>query len=185
MRLKPKRKNAQSGQALVEFAITLSLFTMVVLVIIQLGFLFVAYYSETRMARETARWLAVNRNATDAQVAAHVQSTMLPGLVNGTPILSGVACGSDVPGCTEYTVGNMVVDFTPCSPSSGFCLTQNRAPGNTLYVKMSYHLGPDPVNYPSLANSGLLFLAPSFQIGSLTVAIPQTLPGYKISVMTE
>jgi hypothetical protein len=179
-----KRKK-QSGQAIVEFALTLSLFTVVVLVIIQLGVLFVTYYSETRMARETARWLAVNRNATDLQVAQHVQSTMLPGLVGGTPTLSSVACASDVPGCTEYTVGNMVVDFTPCSPSSGFCLAQNRASGNTLYVKMTYHLGPDPVNYPGLANSGLVFLAPSFKIGSLTVAVPQTLPGYKISLMTE
>jgi hypothetical protein len=50
---------------------------------------------------------------------------------------------------------------------------------------MTYHLGPDPINYPGLATTGLVFLAPSFRIGSLMVAVPQTLPGYKIFLMTE
>jgi hypothetical protein len=155
--------------------------------VIQLGLLFLGYYSETRMARETARWLAVNRNATDTQVAAHVHDTMLPGLTNGAPSgPTGVACSSDVPNCTEYTVGNMVVQFTPCTTtgSTTSCDVINRAPGNTLYVKMTYYLGPDSA-HPTLAKSGLLFLPSTFRIGSLVVAIPQSLPGYKISVMTE
>jgi hypothetical protein len=186
MSMRAKRSRG-SGQALVEFATTLSLFAVVVLVIIQLGILFVTYYSETRMARETARWLAVNRNATDAQLAAHVHDTLLPGLVNGTPVgPTGVTCGSDVPGCTEYSVGNMVIQFTPCTTtgSTSGCDVIQRAPGNTLYVKMTYYLGPD-ANHTTLANTGLLFLPSTLRIGSLAVGLPQSLPGYKVSIMVE
>jgi hypothetical protein len=167
---------ALRGQALVEFALTLSMFTVFVLVVFQLGLLFVAYYSETRMARETARWLAVNSRTTlDSDLAAHVQSTMLPGLANGTPtVVSTPTCAN---GCAEYMVGSMDVQFTPCNFDSGnhVCTNANRASGQTLSVQLQYNV----------ATGGLIFLPRQFRMGNLVVQVPQSLPAYRVSVMVE
>ena len=38
------------GQAIIEFALTLPLFVVLLMVTFQFGLLFIAYYSETRMA---------------------------------------------------------------------------------------------------------------------------------------
>jgi Flp pilus assembly protein TadG len=48
-------RHGEKSQALVEFAIALPVFVMVVFMTIELALLFVACYSETSMARESAR----------------------------------------------------------------------------------------------------------------------------------
>src|SRR5258708_31891570 len=97
--MKPTRN--QSGQALVEFSITMPLFVMFVFIVIELALVFVAYYSETRMARETTRYLAVHSRLTDdaasrpasswpasatfvPSVVDHINHTILPGLISAT-----------------------------------------------------------------------------------------------------
>jgi Flp pilus assembly protein TadG len=158
------------GQAIVEFAFTLPLFVVFVLVTFQLGLLFIAYYSETRMARETARWAAVHSKTTDdAALADHVNTTMLPGLVGGTP---SVAVGTSILDATA-TVGKMTVRYTPCVISSGICTRANRVSGTTLYVDMSYDV------------SDVLFLPATWHLGSLVVNIPTTLPAYRVYMMVE
>jgi Flp pilus assembly protein TadG len=165
---RPRRE--QGGQALVEFALTLPLFALFVFVVIQLAVVLVAYYSETRMARESARWLAINRQSDDITVATHVQNTMLPGLVNGTP--SQVQAGSTTLDAI-YTDGKMTVQFTPCVMVSSSCTHTNRSPGATLYVQMSYDV------------SNILFLPTQFGFGNLTVKLPTALPVYRVYVMVE
>jgi Flp pilus assembly protein TadG len=171
------RRQRHEGQALVEFAFALPLFTLFVFVVIQLSLVFVAYYSETRMARETARWLAINHDATDLQVAQHVQTTLLPGLVGlASPGTVSVANKDTVLSTsmdTVYRLNYMEVHFTPCTPTGSVCGNANRVSGQTLYVNMLYDVSP------------LLFLPSSFRIGSLTAKIPTQLPAYKVSVMTE
>ena len=154
---------------------TLSVFTIFVFVVFQLGLIFVAYYSETRMARETARWLAVNSRSTDdVYVADHVQSTLLPGLAGGTP--AAVSPANCTNGCSEYTVGGMDVQFTPCNYDSGnlVCTNANRSSGQTLFVQLQYNIA-----------RGVLFLPTSFRLGNLVVQIPTSLPPYKVSLMVE
>jgi Flp pilus assembly protein TadG len=173
----------ERGQALVEFAFALPMFMMLVFVTIELGLVMVSYYSETRMARETARWLAVHSSATnDNELADHVRDTMLPGLAGGawTSVQYGTA---SVP--SRYTVGRMTVEFSPCLPNgstagtasaaagSGTCTHANRVAGATLYVQMSYDVTP------------ILFLQTNFQIGPLRTTLPTQLPVYKVSVMVE
>jgi Flp pilus assembly protein TadG len=163
----------ERGQALVEFAFTLPVFALFVFVVFQLGLVFVAYYSQTRMARETARWLAVNRLATDLQVAQHVQNTMLPGLVGNTPSL--VTAGNSTTD-TVYNVGQMKLTFSPCyktGSSSGGCDHNQRAPAGTLHVQMQYDV------------SNILFLPPTFYFGNLRVGLPSQLPVYWVYVMVE
>jgi hypothetical protein len=122
------------------------------------------------MARETARWLAVNRQATDLQVAQQVQNTMLPGLVNGTPTL--VQAGTTSVDAI-YTDGQMTIQYTPCVVSGSSCSHTNRSPGATLYVQMSYNV------------SNILFLPTNFGFGKLSVKLPTGLPVYRVYVMVE
>jgi Flp pilus assembly protein TadG len=172
-------KTRQKGQALVEFALTLPLFMVFVFVTIELALVFVSYYSETRMTRETTRWLAVHSTSTnDSELAAHVQSTMLPGLVGATPVRTVTG---DAATPTTYTVGNMSVQFTPCLPyldttnatGTGVCTHLNRVAGATLFVQMTYDVRQ------------LLFLPTNFRLGSVTAQLPTALPPYKVSVMVE
>jgi Flp pilus assembly protein TadG len=158
------------GQAIVEFAFTLPLFVVLVMVTFQFGLLFIAYYSETRMARETARWAAVHsKTSDDAALADHVNTTMLPGLVGGTP---SVTAGTSTVDATA-TVGKMTVRYTPCVSSGGICTGANRVAGATLYVDMSYDV------------SSVLFLPANWRLGSLVVNIPTALPAYRVYVMVE
>jgi Flp pilus assembly protein TadG len=175
-------KRRQKSQAIVEFALTLPVFMIIVFVTIELSLVLVSYYSETRVARETARWLAVHSSTTnDDELADHVFNTMLPGLVKGpwsaTTHVNGTATTP-----SSYKVGNMSVEFTPCMPNgavgsgsaTGVCTHTSRVAGSTLYVQMSYDAAP------------LFFLSqPNFRLGSLAVHLPTQLPAYKVSVMVE
>lgn len=164
------------AQSLVEFAFTLPLLVLVIFSVIQISLVFVAYYSETRMARESSRWLAIrSTTTTDDQFAAHVQATMLPGMIGGTPAL--VPAETDANG-TVYTIGRMHLKFTPCMASGSFssvCTHAKRAPAETLYVEITYDVP-------------LLLVAktsPTLRFGSLAVKLPTTLPPYKVSLMVE
>jgi hypothetical protein len=165
------RQKRERGQSIVEFAIALPLLMLFIFSVIQISLVLVTYYSETRMARETARWLAIRAGTmTDLQVAQHVQDTMLPGLVGGSPTLVTTGTSSVD---TVYTVGNMTVQFTPCLPSSGVCQHTKRAPGATLSVQLTYNA------------SHLFFLPTEFRIGSVVTRLPTSVPPYKVSVMVE
>jgi Flp pilus assembly protein TadG len=141
-----------------------------IFVVIELSLVFITYYSETRVARESARWLAIRSNSTtDAQFAAHVQATMLPGLVSAAPAL--VTTGT-LATDAEYDVGRMRVKFTPCVMTTN-CTHGKRAPGQTLYVQMTYDVG------------NLLFLPTTWSMGQYVVRLPTQLPAYKVSLMVE
>ena len=110
----------ERAQALVEFAFTLPMFLMVAFSVIQMSLLFVAYYDETAMARETSRWLAVHADSTDNLVAQHVFNTMLPGLVGGSAPPSAPD-PSSTPTDTVYYVGR--------ERESRVCRERERVPG--------------------------------------------------------
>jgi hypothetical protein len=177
----------QRAQALVEFAFAVPVFALLVFFTIQVGLIFISYYSEVSMARETARWLAVRSATTDdTKLATYVQQHMLPGLIGGAPgvtspaTLSTSACKPSPPGpvpsqCDAVaTVGNMTVRYTPCAPdANSLCAYQQRLTGQTLFVEMSYDV------------SNLLFLPSTFRLGPLSTHIPTSLPAYRVSVMAE
>jgi Flp pilus assembly protein TadG len=171
-------KQRAEGQSIVEFAIALPLLMLVIFSVIQVSLIFVAYYSETVMARENARWLAIRAtNTSDATFAAEVQATMLPGLLGDTPVRNASLSG---PSGVVYDIGQMRVTFTPCmsdatSPLVTTCSHANRKAGETLYVEMRYNVPPFLVAKTS----------PSLRIGSLTVKLPTELPPYRVSVMVE
>jgi Flp pilus assembly protein TadG len=173
-----RRRRGESGQALVEFAITLPIFLLFVFTVIELSLVFIAYYSETRTARESARWLAVNSRTTDdgpggtapQDLADHVRTTMEPGMIGGTPT---VVTTGDATHDAVWKVGSMTLTFTPCEWNGTVCGHAARTPGSTLYVTMSYDV------------SNLLFLPTTFKFGSLTTTLPAALPAYTVHVMVE
>jgi Flp pilus assembly protein TadG len=186
----PRVAGRQRSQALVEFAFALPVFAMLVFFTIQVGLLFISYYSEAHMAREVARWLAVSSATNnDTQVATQVQKTMLPGLIAGPTFsvtsptaatLATSACtpnpgGPVPPQCDAVaTVGNMTVRYTPCAPDvNNLCAYQQRMTGSTLFVEMTYDA------------SNLMMFPKTFRLGSLVTQIPTTLPPYRVSVMAE
>jgi hypothetical protein len=174
-------RTRQRSQSLVEFAFALPVFMLLVFVTIELALVLVSYYSETHMARETSRWLAVHSAFTnDNELADRVSSTMLPGLVNGDWHASTPIHGTST-APSHYVIGGMTVDFTACMPKgavnsgsgTGICTNPNRIGGSTLYVQMSYDV------------SNVLFLPTTFRFGSLTVSLPTVLPVYRVSTMVE
>lgn len=171
----------QRSQSLVEFAFAMPVFMLLVFVTIELALVLVSYYSETHMARETSRWLAVHSGATnDNELADQVHNSMLPGMVNSDWHARAHTNGNaSTP--SAYVIGGMTVDFTACMPNgdtangagTGVCTNPNRVAGSTLFVQMSYDVAP------------LLFLPTEFHFGGLTVTLPTRLPVYRVSTMVE
>jgi Flp pilus assembly protein TadG len=160
------------GQALVEFALTMPLFMVFVFALVEIALLFIWFYSETSVARDTGRWLAVHGNSSDASVATHVLQSLPAGMIGATPVQ--LVAGTTTTD-TQYRVGNMTVTFTPCLPTGTpvTCSHPSRAPGSTLHVQMSYDV------------SNIIFLPTRFQLGWMSATIPTTLPPYTVYVMTE
>jgi TadE-like protein len=161
-----------SSQALVEFSLVAPVLALFILAIIQLALIFIWFYSQTIVARDTARWLAVHPNATDDVVANQVALNLLPGMVGGAPQL--LSAGTQTLD-TRYQVGSMTADFTPCLPSGTptTCTHLNRAAGSTLHVKLTYDA------------SNIIFLPARFQLGWLSAQLPTALPSYTVFVMAE
>ena len=164
------RRLRAKAQAITEFAFTMPMFMLFVFCTIELALVFVFYYSEVNVARDSTRWLAVHRTSTDDVVATYVHDTQLPGMVTGTPTL--VQAGSATQD-TIYDIGQMRIQFAPCVPSGGNCTRAERAAGATLYLQATYSV------------SNILFLPTTFRLGSLAVGMPTALPPYKVYVMAE
>jgi hypothetical protein len=154
-----------------EFALTIPLFTLLVFVTIELGFLFVWYYSEVVLTQQSARWLAIHTASTDdSAFAAHLQATLLPGMIGGTPTVSQTGT-SALPAI--WTIGNLTAEFTPCVISGTQCTHANRQPKTSLYVQLTYD-----------ANA-ILFLPSTYHVGTLTVSLPTALPSYRVYATSE
>jgi Flp pilus assembly protein TadG len=161
-----------AAQALVEFAVAVPIFLVLVLGTIQLSLAAIWFYSQTVVARDAARWLAIRPNSSDATVAEQVRQILLPGMLGGSPML--VASGTTTSD-TTYRVGNMITSFTPCLATGNppTCTHPDRAPGATLRVTVRY----DAAN--------IFFLPTTFRIGSVQTTLPTTLPSYTVYVMAE
>jgi Flp pilus assembly protein TadG len=179
LKTRDKGQAREKGQALVEFAITLPLFMLLILVTIELSLAFVSYYNETQMARDTSRWLSVHSRLTnDQEFAVEVNNRMLPQPSSVAPILTRTGTATIA---TQYQVGNMYVDFSACMPyldvtnpaGTGVCTNLDRVAGGTLSVQISYQTLP------------LLFLPTTFRLGSLVVRLPSAMPAYKVWSMVE
>lgn len=162
------------GQALVEFAYTVSLFLVVVFVIIQFGMIFVWYFSTTQLTRTSARWLAVNAStAVDADVAERIRNTALFGMATAPPVLVSSGFGGTP---TVYSIGAITARFTACEPRSApqtGCGNGARASGETVFVELEYDA------------THILFFPAGVRIGPYSAAVPTSLPVYRVWIMAE
>jgi len=85
----------EPSQALVEFSLAAPLLMIFVLAVIQLSLVFVWFYSETSVARDAARWLAVHPNTSDDAMALQVQRSRV-----AQRHMSGRGCARMAPDCS-------------------------------------------------------------------------------------
>jgi Flp pilus assembly protein TadG len=164
----------QRGQSLVEFAFAAPLFVAFVFAIIQIGLIFIAYYSTAEMTLRGARWLAINHDATDTEFATYLQSQLLPGMVGGTPVQNVAGDDTTIPPTpARMTIGALTVTYTPCMPSGPACTNTNRDPGNVLFVQTQYDV------------SNWVFLPSSYNFGLFKFSLPTSLPTYRVYKMSE
>ena len=113
------------GAEITEFAFVLPLFLVVILASMQMALIGVVRYEVKYLARETARWLAVNPDTVDATTLANVKAEVLPGMSS-----SGVTSSSLTvsPACSALD-------------AKGHCT--NRPSGSEVTVSLTYDASTD------------------------------------------
>ncbi|MCC7107086.1 MAG: pilus assembly protein [Chloroflexi bacterium] len=92
----------RSGGATVEFAQAVAVYFMVILGGFQLSIIGVQYFTVMQVARDTARWAAINPDNVDSTIVAHAY-TASTGLLGGGA--SGFASVTVSPSCTVLSGG--------------------------------------------------------------------------------
>jgi Flp pilus assembly protein TadG len=115
-----RTERRESGQAIVEMALAAPVFFFVLFASLQLAVVVWQSYSVRNVTRETARWLALHPDSTDAAVAAQARALATP-ILRPDDMTSVVAS----PSCPSL--------------SAGRCGT-GRAPGDVVTVEIEYDL---------------------------------------------
>lgn len=113
------RVTDERGVALVEFGLAAPIFFFVLLVAFQIALILIQAYSVRNVTRETARWLAINPDTTDAALRSRVVAARMPMM---DP--AGFTTVSTAPGCRALSGGR-------CS---------GRQPGDPVTVTVQYDL---------------------------------------------
>jgi hypothetical protein len=107
----------ERGQALVEMAFAAPVFFFLLFASFQLALVVMQSYNVRQVTRETARWLAINPDTTDAAVAAQAVALRMPTM--------------------REDAFERVTALPPCpSLTAGKCAS--RAPGDVLSVELEY-----------------------------------------------
>ena len=106
-----RRNRSESGQAIIEMALTLPLLLLVVFGIFDFGFMFQRYEVVTNAAREGAR-LGVLPDYSEAEAEARALAYMTTSGIIGTPRACG---GAEVARtmCADLTYGTTTIPGTP------------------------------------------------------------------------
>lgn len=105
-------QRARKGQTLVEFAFAAPIFFILLLVAVQLALIIMQYYSLMSVTGDTARWLAIRPDSTDAEVSAHATANRMT--LDSSKFLSVVpspACVTRDPGtghCESRRAGDII-----------------------------------------------------------------------------
>ena len=134
------------GQAVVEYAIVAAVAVVFSLVSIQYGLIVAQKYGANYVARETARWLAVRIDKTDAEVTTQAQTvrTDLPGLAG-----SGMGTVTVSPSCAALTASKC----SGRSSGDAITVTVNFNPTAVMFLPTSFGFGKWSVQFPTGADS--------------------------------
>lgn len=137
-------RRRQRGQAAVESALTAAIAIMTILTVLQLSVIAAQAFSAAHVSRDTARWLAVRMDTTDAAVLAQAQTTAanLPGMGGG-----GLASVTVSPSCASLT-------GTPgiCSgrdTGQAITVTVNTAVSAVMFLPSSFGIAPFRFTLPA------------------------------------
>ena len=133
-------RRGQEGVALVEFALAAPIFLFVLLAALQLAVIVMQDYSLRQVTRETARWLAIHPDNTDAAVLAHARAVAMAGMRSDgfTSVIATPACPALSGGrCSGRDSGSMV------SVEIRYSLTRS------LFLPTSFGLGSARVSFPT------------------------------------
>ena len=125
---------------LLEFALAVPIFLFVLLGGLQLAIIAMQDYNVRQVTRETARWLAIHPDTTDAAVLAHARAIAMAGMrpesfssVVATPACAALSGGR----CSGRDAGSTV------SVEIRYSLTQN------LFLPTSFGLGSARFAFPT------------------------------------
>jgi hypothetical protein len=140
------RQAGQGGQALVEFAIAITVFLMLLLGVVDLGRAIYQYNGVSQAAREIARTTSVHPGTDFTKTSGQslqtlsvigVQQNMVPSL--GSPVLSCVdVAGTDIgTGCVpgDFIKVAISAPFTPVTPILGLLGTWNLSSTTTAKLQ--------------------------------------------------
>ena len=128
-----RRRNRESGQAMVEFALVLPVLLLILLAILKFGLLFENYLTLTDAVRSGARTLAIGRGTANACTPAVAQVKASAGSLNQSSLTvsTSTITFTSPDSCTSLTSGNAVTMSAsyPCNLS---IMGINFAPSCTL-----------------------------------------------------
>jgi len=130
-----------TGQALVEFALMVPLFLFTMLVTLQFALFFMMYFNVIQVTRETARWVAVYPNTTDATVAARARELARPGMRAGAFVSVTVT-----PSCPTLDGGGKCPSRTPSEPVTVEILYDA---SHVVFLPTEFHLGGAVARIPA------------------------------------
>ena len=169
-RLTPRGRGAQGT---VEFAMVISLFLLLLLPAMQLGFIAIQQYSVMRVTRETTRWLAVHwSDTTDANSLHHARGEDFVN-ANGTPVIS--TSGNPLslrPSLLTLSISPPCPSLvTPVPPSTDPPSCSQRQQSGAISVTATY----------DIASSGAIFFGPRI----MGVGIPTGARTYTAAMVME
>lgn len=136
----PRSGDNQRGVALTEFALAAPIFFFVLLASFQVALVISQYYGVRNVARDTARWLAVNPDSTDASVRAHALAVLMP-----TMSTAAVTSVTASPACPALNAGRC----TSRQPGGVVTVTVSYDLTSQLFLSPDFSLGPLNVRFPT------------------------------------
>lgn len=131
---------SESGQAMVEFALTISIFIMLLFGFLGLAIVFFAWLTTVSAAREGARYVISNPSATDTQIKNAICS-------------SSVMLGGSASNCNNLTNSDLIITTEPSSASA-------RIPNAQISVRVQYRAQVPTLGVTWLNGSRMTFLGP-------------------------
>ena len=159
-----RRRRRSEGQSLVEFALIVGPLLLLVLGVIQFGFIFNSYITLTNAAREAAREGSIyvydrtgTKSSNDLARNERIRSTLttaMNGLVKTSPNFANSSTWtSSTSGTTvTYTTGDLVVTYTlpgtvtDNDPREGYRITVRATYHQDLYIPLIANLLPRDAN---------------------------------------
>jgi Flp pilus assembly protein TadG len=145
-----RNKFLTHGQSMVEFALMLPLFILVILGFFGMTVMFFSYVSAGSAAREGARYLVGNPQTGNTQVQNYICTTN-PILSNTATCLARSIVTNDKSTCTNSTAYDICMVIEPAS---------NRIQGTLLTVTIRYHTPIPTLGVSFFGANGFTFLGP-------------------------